>query len=64
MHGQARPSLERGCGMSEPLIIALPSKGRLKDQVEAWLEDCGLPLRSVGGVLRPGYPMATRVLGH
>ncbi len=35
--------------MNEPLIIALPSKGRLKDQVEAWLEDCGLPLRSVGG---------------
>ena len=37
--------------MSEaaPLILALPSKGRLKEQVEEWLADCGLPLRAVGG---------------
>jgi ATP phosphoribosyltransferase len=35
--------------MSEPLIIAVPSKGRLKEQVEAWLADCGVPLQSVGG---------------
>ena len=34
----------------EPLILAVPSKGRLKDQVEAWLADCGLPLRIAGGV--------------
>ena len=27
--------------MSGPLIIALPSKGRLKEQTEAWLADCG-----------------------
>jgi len=35
------------------LIIAIPSKGRLKEQVEAWLADCGLPL-AVGGGAR-GY---------
>lgn len=35
--------------MSDPLIIAVPSKGRLKEQVEAWLADCGLPLQVVGG---------------
>jgi ATP phosphoribosyltransferase len=35
--------------MSAPLIIAIPSKGRLKEQVEAWLADCGLSVRAVGG---------------
>ena len=35
--------------MSGPLIIAVPSKGRLKEQVEAWLADCGLDLQAVGG---------------
>lgn len=35
--------------MTGPLIFAVPSKGRLKEQVEAWLEDCGLPLSSAGG---------------
>jgi ATP phosphoribosyltransferase len=35
--------------MSEPLILAIPSKGRLKEQVEAWLADCGLPLAISGG---------------
>ena len=35
------------------LIIAIPSKGRLKEQVEAWLADCGLPV-AVGGGAR-GY---------
>ena len=35
--------------MSEPLVLALPSKGRLKEQAEAWLADCGLTVRSVGG---------------
>ena len=35
--------------MSEPLIIAVPSKGRLKEQVDAWLADCGLTLRANGG---------------
>ncbi|WP_309092714.1 ATP phosphoribosyltransferase [Phenylobacterium sp.] len=34
---------------NEPLIIAVPSKGRLKEQVEAWLADCGLPLAVTGG---------------
>ncbi len=29
--------------------MALPSKGRLKEQVDAWLEDCGFALKSVGG---------------
>jgi ATP phosphoribosyltransferase len=32
-----------------PLIIAVPSKGRLKAQVEDWLADCGLTLRTSGG---------------
>jgi ATP phosphoribosyltransferase len=31
------------------LILAIPSKGRLKEQVEDWLADCGLPLASAGG---------------
>jgi ATP phosphoribosyltransferase len=35
--------------MSDPLIFALPSKGRLKDQAEAWLADSGLTLRALGG---------------
>lgn len=35
--------------MSGSLIVAIPSKGRLKEQTEAWLADCGLPVRSVGG---------------
>jgi ATP phosphoribosyltransferase len=35
--------------MSEPLVLALPSKGRLKEQVEAWLADCGLRVESEGG---------------
>ena len=35
--------------MSGPLIISIPSKGRLKDQVEDWLADCGLILRAAGG---------------
>lgn len=32
-----------------PLVLGLPSKGRLKEQVEAWLADCGLPVQSDGG---------------
>jgi len=32
-----------------PLILALPSKGRLKEQAEEWLADCGLPVRNAGG---------------
>ncbi|MDB5436348.1 MAG: hisG [Phenylobacterium sp.] len=35
--------------MSGELIIAIPSKGRLKEQVEAWLADCGLDLAVSGG---------------
>ena len=35
--------------MSEPLILAVPSKGRLKEQVEEWLADCGLKLSVAGG---------------
>ncbi len=31
------------------LIIAVPSKGRLKEQVESWLADCGLRLEASGG---------------
>ena len=32
-----------------PLTLALPSKGRLKEQTEAWLADCGLGLDVDGG---------------
>lgn len=35
--------------MSGPLIVAVPSKGRLKEQVEDWLADCGLDLKASGG---------------
>ena len=35
--------------MSAPLILALPSKGRLKEQADAWLADCGLPVRALAG---------------
>ena len=35
--------------MSGELIVAVPSKGRLKEQVEAWLADCGVPLKISGG---------------
>jgi ATP phosphoribosyltransferase len=35
--------------MSGPLILAIPSKGRLKEQVDGWLADCGLRVRSIGG---------------
>jgi ATP phosphoribosyltransferase len=34
--------------MSE-LILAIPSKGRLKEQADAWLADCGFPVSAVGG---------------
>jgi ATP phosphoribosyltransferase len=31
------------------LVLAIPSKGRLKEQVEGWLADCGLKLDVSGG---------------
>ncbi len=31
------------------LILAIPSKGRLKEQVDAWLADAGLPLSAPSG---------------
>lgn len=34
---------------SDDLILAIPSKGRLKEQVEEWLGDCGLPVTNAGG---------------
>jgi ATP phosphoribosyltransferase len=33
----------------DPLIMALPSKGRLKEQAEAWLADCGYTMQASGG---------------
>ena len=42
--------------MTQPLIIAVPSKGRLKEQVDDWLADCGLGLRASGGAR--GYSAA------
>ncbi|ATQ41260.1 ATP phosphoribosyltransferase [Caulobacter mirabilis] len=35
--------------MSGPLVLAIPSKGRLKEQVEAWLADAGLPVSAPSG---------------
>jgi ATP phosphoribosyltransferase len=35
--------------MTDPLIIGLPSKGRLKEQVETWLADCGFEVGADGG---------------
>ncbi len=31
------------------LTLAIPSKGRLKDQAEAWLKRCGFRLKQIGG---------------
>ncbi|MGH7023846.1 MAG: ATP phosphoribosyltransferase [Caulobacteraceae bacterium] len=38
------------------LILAVPSKGRLKEQVEGWLADCGMALKISGGAR--GYQAA------
>lgn len=46
--------------MTEPLILAVPSKGRLKEQVEAWLADCRLDLAAAGGAR--GYTGALKGL--
>lgn len=35
--------------MSDALIFAIPSKGRLKEQVDGWLGDCGFSLDTHGG---------------
>ncbi|NBU27277.1 MAG: ATP phosphoribosyltransferase, partial [Caulobacteraceae bacterium] len=35
--------------MSGPVILAIPSKGRLKEQVEGWLADAALRLEADGG---------------
>jgi len=35
--------------VTDGLIFAIPSKGRLKEQVETWLADCGLQLQVAGG---------------
>jgi ATP phosphoribosyltransferase len=42
------------------LVIAIPSMGRLKEQVEAWLADCGLRLEVTGGAR--GYLASLRGL--
>ncbi|MCR5873507.1 ATP phosphoribosyltransferase [Phenylobacterium sp. J426] len=46
--------------MSRELIIAVPSKGRLKEQVDAWLADSGLSLSVSGG--SRGYMAALKGL--
>ncbi len=33
----------------DALILALPSKGRLKEQAEEWLAYCGFPVQAAGG---------------
>ncbi len=46
--------------MTAPLIFALPSKGRLKEQAEAWLADAGFRLEADGG--ERGYRARIREL--
>jgi ATP phosphoribosyltransferase len=46
--------------MSGPLIVALPSKGRLKEQVDGWLADCGLDVSMSGGAR--GYSASLKSL--
>jgi ATP phosphoribosyltransferase len=46
-----------------PLVIALPSKGRLKEQCEAWLLGCGFKLEIEGGDLIGSRVMLLRALG-
>ena len=48
--------------MSAPLIFAIPSKGRLKEQVEAWLADAGFRLESAGGARGYRAALAQQVL--
>lgn len=43
-----------------PLVMAFPSKGRLKEQAEAWLLDCGFRLEIEGGAR--GYRAALKGL--
>lgn len=49
MHGATRARMGGVGPMSVPLVMAIPSKGRLKDQVESWLADCGLSLSFASG---------------
>ncbi len=35
--------------MSAPLVIAVPSKGRLQEQMQAYLADAGVPLKQTAG---------------
>ena len=46
--------------LNAPLTLALPSKGRLKEQAEAWLTDCGFKLEIEGGAR--GYRASLRGL--
>ena len=43
-----------------PLVLAIPSKGRLKEQVDGWLAGCGFALEADGG--ERGYRAALRGL--
>jgi ATP phosphoribosyltransferase len=46
--------------VNAPLLIALPSKGRMKDQADVWLADCGFGLETIGG--ERGYRAAVKGL--
>lgn len=43
------------------LSLAIPSKGRLKEQTEVWLEQAGFPVRQIGG--ERGYQAEIAGLG-
>ena len=42
-----------------PMIFAIPSKGRLKEQVEAWLAECGFRVEMTGGDVRVTFTLTT-----
>ena len=46
--------------MNTPLVLAIPSKGRLKEQVDGWLAGCGFTLEAEGG--ERGYRAGLRGL--
>src|SRR5690606_18312484 len=49
-HLRGKTPVDRRHGMSAPLIVAVPSKGRLQEQATAFFARAGLPIRQDRGV--------------
>ena len=49
MSGVISASPPAGAVSTAPLVLAIPSKGRLKEQVDRWLAECGFTLEADGG---------------